>query len=95
MQVLYNESNYLGFLGAFTAMCESDVLVNSPSGYPYIASLFCQPKITVAITLGMDYTGMPNIVKAKPYDPLWQPESFVELMDFQSQWDRLIGKLGT
>lgn len=88
--VLYNESNYGGFLEAFSAMCEADILITSPSGYPFTASLFCEPKITVAIKLGMDYSGINNVVVAHPYDPFWMQDSFVELLKFEPAWDNLI-----
>ena len=88
--VLFNESNYQGFLHAFTAMCEADILITSPSGYPFTASLFCEPKITVAIKLGMDYSGIKNVVIAHPYDPFWMQDSFVELLHFEPAWDNLI-----
>jgi hypothetical protein len=51
MEVLWKAD----LLQSFTAMCDSDVLVTSTSGYPFVASALCEPKLTLAIHFSSNY----------------------------------------
>lgn len=55
-------------LQAFTALCDADILVTSPSAFPYLAAALCDPKLIVAIPLpgGLSYDHMKNVVHVVP-----------------------------
>jgi hypothetical protein len=54
MEVLHQAD----FLQSFTAMCESDVLVTSTSGFPFVASALCEPKMILGIRFSASYDGI-------------------------------------
>jgi hypothetical protein len=51
MEVLWKAD----LLQSFTAMCESDVLVTSTSGFSFVAAALCEPKMTLAIHFSSTY----------------------------------------
>ena len=55
-------------LQAFTTLCDADILVTSPSAFPYLAAALCDPKLIVAIPLngGLSYDHMKNVVHVIP-----------------------------
>ena len=64
LTVVGNQFNYLE---AFSMMCESNVLVTSPSGFSWLAAMFCDPKLTVAFPLASSYDGLSHeVIIPKP-----------------------------
>ena len=63
-------------LESFTAMCESDVFVSSPSGFSWITALLCDPELTIAFPLGGSFDGLSHeVIFPRPADKehyLWE-----------------------
>ena len=76
--------NKFNFLEAFSMMCESKVVVTSPSGFAWLAAMFCDPELTVAFPLATSYEGLSHeVIAPRPADEgnyLW--ERNIDLVGF-------------
>ena len=76
-------------LQAFTALCDADILVTSPSAFPFLAATLCDPKLVVAIPLpgGLSYDHMKNVVNVIPLNgTLSYTGSRADIEGLQEAW---------
>jgi len=78
------------FYQSFVAMCDSDVLVTSTSGYAWTASTLCAPALTVSFPWGSTYEGLENVVPVSSSGPLWSSRSSAFLANASFAWSRMV-----
>ena len=78
-------------LPSFSAMCVADILVTSPSSFPYAAAVLCTPPVVIAVPFSQSYSDerrdgqgqglLPGVVPvlAVGTAPLWSAHAQVDL----------------
>ncbi len=74
-------------------MCEADILVTSPSSFPFAAAILCRPPVVLAVPFSQSYSDetregqglgqglLPGVIPVVPLGnvPLWSTNAQVDL----------------
>lgn len=80
-------------LEAFTAMCDADVLITSPSAFSFLPAALCNPKLTIALPLfyGFSYENLNNVLSVTPLNgSLHMTGSNVRVEKMKEGWTKML-----